>query len=101
MLLFRESFTTADLCAALAHARSFGAFEHRSIERILAARAKPRRLAEYVVEEFARKLDEAASSQPRLSNQPPNTPSVWISTVPAIANISPASAPSSAAPHSR
>jgi transposase len=58
ILLLRESFTTADLCAALGHARSFGAFEHRSIERILAVRAKPRRLAEYVVEEFARKLDE-------------------------------------------
>ena len=58
ILLLRESFTTTDLCAALAHACAFGAFEHRSIERILAARAKPRRLAEYVVEALARKLDE-------------------------------------------
>lgn len=58
ILLLRERYTTADIGAALAHARSFGAFECRSIERILAARAAPRRLAEYVAEETARKLDE-------------------------------------------
>jgi hypothetical protein len=97
VLLLRESFTTADLCAALAHAHSFGAFEHRSIERILTARAKPRRLAEYVVEAFARKLDEPGpdshlreldeydalpltsrpkeGSCPDESNPPPTTPS--------------------------
>ena len=58
ILLFRERYATADLAAALAHARSFGAFEHQAIERILAARATPRRLAEYVAEEAARKLAE-------------------------------------------
>lgn len=58
ILLLRERYATADLGAALAHARSFGAFEHLAIERILTARATPRRLAEYVAEEAARRLDE-------------------------------------------
>lgn len=58
ILLLRERYATADLCAALAHARSFGAFEHHAIARILAARAAPRQLAEYVAEETARKLEE-------------------------------------------
>lgn len=58
ILLLRERYATADLCAALAHARSFGAFEHHAIERILAARAAPRRLAEYVAEEAARRFEE-------------------------------------------
>lgn len=56
ILALRERFATADLCAALRHARSFGAFEHHAIERILIARAAPRRLAEYVDEDFARRL---------------------------------------------
>jgi transposase len=58
ILLLRERYSTADIGAALMHARSFGAFEHGAIERILAARAAPRRLAEYVAEETARKLNE-------------------------------------------
>jgi transposase len=58
ILLLRERYSTADLGAALAHARSFGAFECRAIERILAARAAPRRLAEYVAEQTAHKLGE-------------------------------------------
>jgi transposase len=58
ILLLRERYSTADIGAALAHAQSFGAFECRAIERILAARAAPRRLAEYVAEQTARKLDE-------------------------------------------
>jgi transposase len=60
ILLLRERYSTDDIGAALAHARSFGAFECRAIERILAARAAPRRLAEYIAEETARKLDEQA-----------------------------------------
>lgn len=58
ILLLRERYSTADLEAALAHAHSFGAFECRAIERILAARAAPRRLAEYVSEQTAKKLNE-------------------------------------------
>ena len=60
ILLLRERYATADLDAALAHARSFGAFECRAIERILAARAAPRRLAEYVADEHKKKLDDPA-----------------------------------------
>jgi transposase len=58
ILLLRERYSTADLSAALVHAHAFGAFECRAIERILAARATPRRLAEYVAEQTAKKLDE-------------------------------------------
>lgn len=58
ILLLRERYSTADLGRALQHAHSYGAFEQRAIGRILAARAAPRRLAEYVAEETARKLDE-------------------------------------------
>jgi len=60
ILLLRERYASADLEAALRHAQDFGAFECRSIERILAARATPRRLAEYVAEETIRRLDEPA-----------------------------------------
>jgi hypothetical protein len=60
ILLLRERYATADIEAALAHAHAFGAFEWRSIERILAARAAPRRLAEYFAEETIRRLDEPA-----------------------------------------
>lgn len=58
ILLLRERYATEDLGAALAHARSFGAFEHGAVARILGARAAPRRLAEYVSEETAKKLGE-------------------------------------------
>ncbi len=59
ILVLRERFSTVDLCAALRHARAFGAFDHHAIERILTARAAPRRLAEYVDEDFARRLAES------------------------------------------
>jgi hypothetical protein len=59
ILLLRERFTTADLDAALGHAASFGAFEHHAIGRILAARATPRTLDEYVAEQTVRRLADA------------------------------------------
>ncbi len=62
ILLLRERYATADLVAALAHARSFGAFEHQAIDRILAMRAAPRRLAEYVADEATRRLDEGSGA---------------------------------------
>ena len=46
ILAFRERYQTDDVLAAMAHACQYGAFEHRAIERILAARAAPRRLDE-------------------------------------------------------
>lgn len=68
ILLLRERYSTADLCAALCHARSYGAWEHQSIERILLVRATPRRLAEYVDEDLAERLARnlgAATTTPR------------------------------------
>lgn len=64
ILLLRDRFATADLCTALRHARSFGAYEHHAIQRILAARARPRTLDEYVVEETGRRLGDH-DTQPR------------------------------------
>lgn len=59
ILLLRARYETQDLDAALAHAARFGATDHRAVERILAARAAPRTLDEYVAEETARRLEEA------------------------------------------
>jgi transposase len=56
ILILRERYATADLCAALRHARSFGALDHRAVARILAARAQPRSLAEYLADEATRHL---------------------------------------------
>jgi len=55
-LLLRERYASNDLCAAFRHALAFDALDHRAIERILAARATPRRLAEYVAEDTERKV---------------------------------------------
>lgn len=59
IILLRERFATDDLDAALGHAASFGAFEHLAIERILAARATPRSLDEYVAEQTVRRVADA------------------------------------------
>jgi hypothetical protein len=58
ILVLRRRFETRDINAALAHAARFGALEHRAVERILEARAKPRTLDEYVAEDTARRLQE-------------------------------------------
>jgi hypothetical protein len=68
ILLLRERYATADLALALGHARSFGAFDHAAVARILAAHAAPRRLAEYVAEETARRLDEPPGDDTCLRN---------------------------------
>ena len=57
ILLLRERYQSGDLAQALGHARAYGAFEHQAIARILAARAAPRTLAEYVAEDTARRLE--------------------------------------------
>ena len=56
ILAFRERYQTGDVLAAMNHARQYGAFEYRAIERILVARAAPRRLDEYVAEATEKKL---------------------------------------------
>jgi len=66
VLALRESWGTADLVAALAHALAYGALEHGAVERILLVRGTPRRLDEYVAQASAQKLDPSqACAQPR------------------------------------
>ncbi len=68
ILWLRARYQSEDLLRALAHALRFGAFEHQSVERILLARAAPRRLDEYVAEATARKLEEVigeCATEPR------------------------------------
>jgi hypothetical protein len=56
ILAFRERYQTGDMIAAMVHAQHYGAFEYHAIERILAVRAAPRRLDEYVAEATEKKL---------------------------------------------
>jgi transposase len=68
ILLLRERYSTEELERALGHAASFGALEHAAVERILAARAMPRTLDEYVAEDATRRLEETlghARTEPR------------------------------------
>jgi hypothetical protein len=58
ILALRESYDSEDLLQALAHAARYGALEHGAVERILIAKASPRRLDAYVAEAQARKLGE-------------------------------------------
>ena len=60
----------SDLDAALGHAAAFGAFEHHAVERILAARATPRSLDEYVAEETVRRVAEALGAPAHLAPRP-------------------------------
>ena len=50
ILRLRERYETSELERALAHATEFGAIDFASVERILAARSRPRTLDEYVTE---------------------------------------------------
>lgn len=59
ILLLRERYATADLDAALRHAQSFGAFDAHAVGRILAARATPRSLDEYVAEQTVQRIAAA------------------------------------------
>jgi hypothetical protein len=56
ILAFRERYQTGDVLAAMDHAQQYGAFAYHAVERILAARAAPRRLDEYVAEATEKKL---------------------------------------------
>jgi len=57
ILLLRERYTTEEIDRALGHAAAFGACDYASVERILAARALPRTLDEYVAEDTAQRLE--------------------------------------------
>lgn len=68
VLALREGYDTADVVKALSHALAYGALEHGAVERILVARAQPRRLDEYVAEASAKKLERAlakCTTEPR------------------------------------
>ena len=58
ILLLRARYATDEIDRALGHAAAFGARDHATVERILAARALPRTLDEYVAEDTARRLEE-------------------------------------------
>lgn len=58
ILLLRERYSTEEIELALGHAASFGALEYAAIERILAVRALPRTLDEYVAEETALRIEQ-------------------------------------------
>lgn len=57
ILVLRERYRTDEIDGALAHAAAFGALDHRAVERILAARALPRTLDEYVAEDTTRRIE--------------------------------------------
>lgn len=57
ILLLRERYATDEIDRALGHAAAFGARDFATVERILAARALPRKLDEYVAEDTARRLE--------------------------------------------
>jgi len=58
ILLLRERYATDEIDLALGHAVAFGARDHATVERILAARALPRTLDEYLAEDTARRLEQ-------------------------------------------
>lgn len=60
ILALRATYDSKDLVLALAHAHRYGALEHDAVERILLARAPPRRLDEYVALASARRRGESA-----------------------------------------
>jgi len=68
ILLLRERYCSDELELALGHAASFGALEYAAVERILAARAMPRTLDEYVAEETVERIEQTlgrARTRPR------------------------------------
>jgi transposase len=68
ILLLRDRYSTSELEAALGHAASFGALDFASVERVLAARARPRSLDEYVAEQTAQRIEQTlgdARTEPR------------------------------------
>lgn len=59
ILTLRDRYATEDVDAALGHAARYGALGYASVQRILEARHRPRRLDEYVAAETAQRLGEA------------------------------------------
>jgi transposase len=57
ILLLRARYDSTDVDAALSHAVRFGALDAASVERIVARRAPPRTLEEYVAEDTSKRID--------------------------------------------
>jgi len=64
VLMLRDRYTTQDVDAALGHAARYGALGYDSVERILEARHRPRRLDEYVAADTEKKLGETLGEEP-------------------------------------
>lgn len=62
ILELRERYAAPDVAAALAHAHSFRAFSAHAVARIVAARARPRTLDEYVAATTESKLQGVLAS---------------------------------------
>jgi len=58
ILRLKEHYHSDDINRALCHATMYRAFEARAIERILAAKAKPRNLESYLNEQARDKLSK-------------------------------------------
>lgn len=63
ILTLRQRYATEDVDAALGHAARYGALGYDSVERILEARHRPRRLDEYVAAETASRLETLLGPQ--------------------------------------
>jgi transposase len=68
ILTLRERYATDDIDAALAHAARYGALQYDSVERILEARFRPRRLDDYIVSDTARALAKLGYPRTQRSN---------------------------------
>jgi transposase len=56
VLALRERYKTCDLVAAIKHALCFGAFDSAAVARIVASKASPRTLDEYVADQTRERL---------------------------------------------
>lgn len=68
ILVLRQRYSTVDVLEALRHASAYGAYTHDAVERILVARAAPRRLDEYVTEQTLDLLEQRlgqSATEPR------------------------------------
>jgi transposase len=68
ILLLRNRYPSEDIDLALGHAAAFGALDCAAVERILAVRASPRTLDEYVAEETTQRIEQTlgkARTEPR------------------------------------
>jgi transposase len=96
ILRLRERYSTDDIDRALEHALLYRALDHNAVERIVATRAAPRTLDEYVAEEAAQRLEKALGSclvEPRDLDEYDRLPAAAPMETPACPNETPPSTP--------